>query len=56
MQIEQHRPRGVGRIGRVQAPAAEPRQQEAVDRAEGDLASAGTALKAGKRIEQPADF
>src|SRR5207248_2994709 len=41
VQIEQHRPRRVRDIARMQSSAGQPPQQKAVDRAESDIAPRG---------------
>ena len=54
--VEQAGARGVGRVGRVHAPARQPPQQEAVDGAEGELAALGPRARAGHVIEDPGDL
>ena len=51
--IEQQRARGVGHVGGVHAPARQPPQQEAVDRAEGELAALGALTRARMGVEHP---
>ena len=47
MDVEQHRPGGVGDVGRMDPSACEAPQEEAVDGAEGDLAVLEAALQEG---------
>ena len=54
--IEQQRARGVGRVGRVHAPAGQPPQQEGIDGAEGELAALGARARAGDVVEHPGDL
>ena len=54
--VEQQRARGVRHVGRMHAPAGQPPQQEAVDRAEGELAALRALPGAGYVIEQPGDL
>ena len=54
--VEEHRPRGVGRVGGVDLAAGEPPDQERVDRAEGELAALGLVARALHPVEQPGDL
>ena len=54
--VEQQRPRCIGRIGGVTLAAGQAPQQEAVDRAERQLALDGRRARAVDVIEQPGDF
>jgi len=54
--VEQHRARGVGDVGDVQAPAGELPHQPAVHRAEGQFAALGALAHAGHVVEDPLDL
>jgi hypothetical protein len=54
--VEQHRARGVAGVGRVDPPAGEPPEQEAVDRAERELAPLGRLARAGRLSSIQASF
>ena len=54
--IVQHRPAGVGDVGRVHRAAGQPPQQEAVDRAKRQLAALRPGPGARHMIEQPRDL
>ena len=54
--VEQQGARGVGRVGGVHLAAGQPPEQEAVDRAEGELAGLGRRARAVDVVEQPGDL
>ena len=56
MDIEQQRPGGVGRIGRVYLTARQAPQQETVDRPERELAGLGSRPHAVHIVQEPRDL
>ena len=54
--IKKHRPRGVGRVGAVDSPAAKPPQQKRIDGAESEIAVGGAAGEGFVAAEHPRDF
>ena len=56
MDVEQQRPAGVGRVGRVAPPAGEPPEQPGIDGAEGELAGRRAFSGAGQIVEQPGEL
>ena len=56
MDVEQQRARGIRHVGRMHLPTGQPPQQEAVDRAEGELAALRAFPRAGHVVEQPGEL
>ena len=54
--VEEHRARGVGRVGDVQPAAGQLPDQPGVDGAEGELAGLGLRARAGDVVEDPGDL
>ena len=56
MDVEEQAARGVGGVGRMDAPAGQPPEQEAVDGADGKLARRGALARLGHILQQPGDL
>ena len=56
MQVEQHRARGVARVGEVQPSPSQMPDQPAINGAEGELAALGTFACARHMVEQPGEL
>ena len=56
MDVEQHGARGVGRVGRMHAPAGQVVDQETVDGAEAQLATLGPRAGPRHMVEDPGDL
>ena len=54
--VEEQAARGVGGIGRMDAPAGQPPEEEAVDGADGKLARRGAFARLGDVLQQPGDL
>ena len=54
--VVEHRPAGIGDVGRVDRAAGQPPQQEAVDRPESQLAALGPGAGSWHMVEHPGDL